>query len=168
MSKAAQVIAAFIDKNSREESAERDWLRFAHSTTLTINDNPETEEKDYISDETKTTEIKSYSPAFDQDIAIDKTHEDFVFFNKLRHEYPTYGDAHFDILTVYLMEKQEDGSYYAEVQDSTIAFNDMNCTDAVIDLQVAFCGTRIKGTCSIVEGKPVFKAENEESTVSAE
>ena len=53
------------------------WTRIKKSTELTISMNPETEENDYIADESPTTELKNYKPSIDQDLTMMKGEDDY-------------------------------------------------------------------------------------------
>lgn len=153
MSKAARTVALYLDKSTNDTPS---WLRIKKSTVLTISYNPETEDFDYIADDTKTTEVKAYAPAIDQDLAILPNEEDYEFVNGMRKKLPVGKEAHLNCLLVYLNDGTSSSGFYAEKTDAVITFNDYNAVDGVIDFNIGFCGTPEKGTATIVEGVPTF------------
>lgn len=153
MSKVAKTVAIYVDKSS---TSTPDYLRIKKSTVFTLTYNAETEDFDYISDETKTTEIKAYAPTIEQDISILPEEPDYEYFNTLRKALPTGADAHKKILLVYLNDGDNTGGYYSTLQDAVVTFTDYNAVDGKINISIAFCGIETKGTSIISAGVPTF------------
>ena len=154
MSKAAKICALFV--NTSDSKSIETWTRIKKSTQLTISQNPETEDYDYIADITKTTEIKAYAPTIDQDLAILPNEPDYSWFYEQYKNQPVGADAHHDFLTVYLLDGNNSAGYYAVKQEAVLSFTDYNAVDGVINYNIAFCGTPIKGTAKITEGTCTF------------
>lgn len=153
MSKVAKIVALFVDKSATETPS---WQRVSKSTIYTETYNAETEDFDYIVDEQKTTEVKSYAPTLDQEVAILPTETDYEYFNGLRKTLPTGADAHKDFLRVYLNDGDNTLGYYSVKQDAVLTFNEYNAVDGKITFSVAFCGTPVPGTTIITAGVPTF------------
>ena len=154
MSKAAKICALFV--NTADSGSSETWTRIKKSTQLTISQNPETEDYDYIADITKTTEIKAYAPTIDQDLAILPDEPDYDWFYNQYKNQPVGADPHHDFLTVYLLDGSNTSGYYAVKQEAVLSFTDYNAVDGVINYNIAFCGTPIKGTDKINEGTCTF------------
>ena len=163
MSKAANLVALCVDTSV--SSGTHNWMRIKKSTVLTITQNPETEDFDYIADETKTTEIKAYAPSIDQDLAILPNEPDYEFFYKMYKSHPVSKDAHRTFLTVYLADGDNSTGFYSEMQDAVVSFTDYNAVDGKINFTIRFCGTMTPGKTTVSDGTYTFTADSTEGSV---
>ena len=162
MSKAAKICAICVNTSSNDSS--ETWLRIKKSTALTISQNPETEDFDYIADEQKSTEVKQYNPSIDQDLAILPNEPDYDWFFEQYKKHPIGSDAHYKFLITYLCDKQTEGTYYSVKQEGILSFTDFNAVDGVINYNISFCGTPVEGTTSISNGTFTFSAASSSSS----
>lgn len=153
MSKVSTTVALFVDQST---TATPDYLRVSKSTIYTEAYNAETEDFDYIVDLQKTTEVKSYAPTIEQEVAILPDEEDYEYFNGLRKTLPTGTAAHKKFLRVYINDGDNTAGYYSVLQDSVLSFNEYNAVDGKITFNIAFCGTPTTGTTIITAGVPAF------------
>ena len=154
MSKAAKILALCV--NTATSSGSPTWLRVKKSTALTVSQNPETEDFDYIADEVKTTEIKAYAPTIDQDLAILPTEPDYEFFYKMYKDLPTGSDAHKQFLLIYLSDGNNEEGFYSVKTEGVVTFNDYNAVDGKLNFSIAFCGTPVKGKTTVSSGTYTF------------
>lgn len=120
--------------------------------------NPETEDFDYIADENKTTELKSYAPAIDQDLSILPGEPDYEWFYKRYKARESGSDAHHVFLVTYLGDGDNTSGFYTDKQEAVLKFNDFNATDGKLNFNISFCGTRTPGSVVIAEGVATFTA----------
>jgi len=153
-------IAPFINKGT---SSEADYFRIKKSTAFDLALNPETQEYDYISDESPTTELLKYKPSLNQALTMYKGEDDYEFiFNKF-FNLSVGSEAETDMLLVFFQEEKkvtvssvEKTYYLAWKSDCVISINDLNSVDSTLTFDVNLNGTVKKGYVEIVSGKPVF------------
>jgi hypothetical protein len=153
MSKAANLVGLFYNSATSESPK---WARICKSTVLTISANAETEDFDYICDVNKTTEVKAYAPAIDQDLAVIPGNADYEFFYDLWYSLPTSASAHKEILVVYLGHGDNSAGYESWKSDATIQFTDYNAVDGKLNFNISFAGTITKGLSILTDGVPSF------------
>lgn len=141
-----------------------EWVRIKKSTALTIGLNPETEEFDYIADESPTTELKSMKPSLNQSLTMYKDEPDYeMIFNRF-YEMKVGQDAHSEVLIVFYQEPgTESDSFKAWKSDCIVSISELNAVDSVITFDIQFGGTTEKGTASIIDKVPVFSGNTSES-----
>ena len=146
-------IAPFINKGTSDNP---DWVRIKKSTALDISLNPVTQDFDYISDESPTTELMSYKPSFNQALTMYKGEPDYDLVFKKFYELKTGDDAKADVLIVFFQEEDPAGTFKAWQSEAIISIQNMNAVDSTISFDVLFGGTVKKGTVTLLSGKPVF------------
>lgn len=153
-------IAPFLNKGTKELP---DYFRIKKSTAFDLSMNPETQEYDYIADESPTTELLKYKPSLNQALTMYKGEPDYDFVFKKFFNMDTGSDAETDMLLVFFQESKkvtvegEEKEYYlAWNSDCIISINDLNSVDSTLTFDVFFNGTVAKGYVELVEGKPVF------------
>ena len=154
MSKAANTLALCLDMGTSGTAA---FKRVCKSTTLTVAQNAETEDFDYIADQNKTTEIKSYAPSIEQDLAILKGEEDYEFVYGRYKEHGVGQDAHIDALLVYMLDGDNTAGYYAEKYDAVMTFTDYNATDGKLNFTLGL-GAMEAGKATIANKVATFTA----------
>lgn len=150
------LIRPFLNKGT---SAGPSWVQVKKATENTINMNPNTEDRDYISDEQPTTELISYKMNVSYGVTTYKGEPDFEMFYDLYKNRYVGSDAQKELLLAYLFDKVQVGNdvmYYAQKWDSTIVVNDFNTTGTVIDVTVNANGTPTEGYITIAEGVVTF------------
>lgn len=153
------LIRPYLNKNT---TGEADWIQIKKATEYTRSMNPTTEERDYISDESPTTEVTQYKPSEALSVTSYKGEEDFELFYALYKERAIGAAAQRDFLLVHVFDETEvEGTsyFYAEKCSATITVNELNATASTISVDVAENGTPVKGYVSYTEGKPVFVEE---------
>lgn len=150
------LIRPFLNKGT---SASPSWVQVKKATENTINMNPNTEDRDYISDEQPTTELISYKMNVSYGVTTYKGEPDFEMFYDLYKNRYVGSDAQKELLLAYLFDKVQVGNdvmYYAQKWDSTIVVNDFNTTGTVIDVTVNANGTPTEGYITIADGVVTF------------
>lgn len=147
-------VAIYVSNNTDLKSV-IDWLRIAKSTANTINMNGETESFDYIDAEKATTELKSYAPSMDHDIAMYKGNPDYEWaFDKFY-----YGDVGDDakgsVLVIFQDHESAAGVYKAFVCGATFTVTSMDAVSGVVNVSITFNGDPIFGVVS-GSGTPTF------------
>lgn len=140
-------------------SANPSWVQIKKATENTINMNPNTEDRDYISDEQPTTELISYKMGVSYGVTTYKGEPDFELFYDLYKNRYVGSDAQKELLLAYLFDKVQVGDdvmYYAQKWNSTIVVNDFNTVGTVIDVDVNANGTPTEGYITITDGTVAF------------
>ena len=139
-------------------SATPSWVQIKKATENTINMNPQTEDRDYISDEQPTTELISYKMGVSYGVTTYKGEPDFELFYDLYKNRYVGSDAQKELLLVYLFDSVETTPsgedepvkyYYAQRWNSTIVVKDFNTTGTVINVDVNANGTPTEGYVTI-------------------
>jgi len=144
-------------------SAEPKWVQIKKATENTINMNPSTEDRDYISDEQPTTELIAYKMGVSYGVTTYKGEPDFELFYDLYKNRYTGSDAQKELLLAYLFDKvtvNGTEKYFTQKWNSTIVVNDFNTVGTVIDVDVNANGTPVIGYAEIKDGEITFH-ENE-------
>ena len=157
-------IAPFLNKavgsDGLVDKSTPDWMRICMSTAFDLNMNPETEDRDYICDESPTTELKQYKPSFNTPLVMHKNEPDYEFiFGKFFNQ--DAGDkAKSELLLVFFQEPVDSADtpthFKAWRVDCTIILNDLNSVDSTLSFDTNFAGTIKKGYVTISEGAPTF------------
>lgn len=144
-------------------SATPSWVQIKKTVENTINMNPQTEDRNYISDEQPTTELIAYKMSVAYGVTTYKGQPDFeLFYNLFKNRY-VGADAQKELLLVYLFDKVTVGDtekYFTQKWDSTIVVNDFNTVGTTIDVTVNANGTPKVGYVTIENGVVTF-TENE-------
>jgi hypothetical protein len=150
-------IAPFLD--STPTGTTRTWFRIKKSTAFDLNMNPKTEERDYISDESPTTEITQYKPSLNQALVMHKGEPDYEFVFGKFFDMATGTDAETNILIVFFQEATvvSAKTYYKAWQcPAAISCNDLNSVDSTLSFDTFLNGTVAKGYVEITDGAPAF------------
>lgn len=151
------LIGLFLNTGTKDAPV---WTRIKKSTELTISMNPETEEYDYIADESPTTELIKYKPSIDQDLTMFKEEADYQMIWPYFYEMKVGSDAHVDCLVVFMQDGDATNGYSAWKTDSVLSVNDMNAVDSKLNFQILFGGTIEKGAATKADDVITFtKAE---------
>lgn len=149
-------IAAWL--NAGTASAE-DYVRIKKSTELTLEFDPQTEDYDYIADESGTTDLESYKPAISGlPLTMYRDDPDFKALWDYAYNLKTGGDSITDLVMVYKFDEDAvaTGTYKAWKADVSVIIQNINAVDGTLEFDLPFRGTVKKGTVTEVEGKPVF------------
>ena len=150
------LIAVFINSGTAETPV---WTRIKKSTALTLSMNPETEDVDYIADESPTTELSEYKPTIEQPLKMIKGEKDFEYFWNLFYNMATGNDARTQYLIVFMFDKTGEGAdaaYKAWNGDCIVSFSELNAVDSELTFDLAFGGTVKKGIVSVTGTAPDF------------
>ena len=152
------LIRPFLNGGTSESP---EWVQIKKATENTINMNPSTEDRDYISDEQPTTELIAYKMGASYGVTTYKGEPDFeLFYDLYKHRY-TGSDAQKELLLAYLFDKVSvngEERYFTQKWDATIVVNDFNTVGTVIDVDVNANGTPTEGYITITGGKVSFTA----------
>lgn len=140
------------------------WKRIKKSTALTITMNPETQDFDYIADESPTTELMKYKPTIDQDLTMYKGEEDYELVWPYFYEMRTGSDAHIECMVVFMQEGDSTNGYAAWKTDSVLSVTDMNAVESKLNFQIMFGGTVSKGTATKKDNVISFAEGNTSTT----
>lgn len=139
------------------------WIQIKKATENTINMNPQTEDRDYISDEQPTTEILSYKLGVSYGVTTYKGQPDFDLFYDLYKNRYVGSDAQKELLLTYLFDKIIVGGstmFYAQKWNATVVVNDFNTVGSVIDVDVNANGTPTVGYITIDDNGDVTFTAN--------
>lgn len=125
------------------------WVRIKKSTALTISLNPETEDFDYIADESKTTELKDYKPSIDQPLTMYENEPDYQYVFDKFYELKTGNEAHSEVLVAFMQTAVGERQFKAWKSDCIIVVNDLDGVGSVINFNIQFGGTTKKGIATI-------------------
>ena len=160
-------IALFVNTGERQAPV---WTRIQKSTALTLAMNPETEEVDYIADESPTEELVKYKPSIEQPLKMIKGEPDFEYFWDKFFAMDTGNEAKTDYLIVFYFDKiegEEQPTYKAWNGECTISFNELNAVDSELNFDLMFGGTVLRGLATVANGVPTF-AEGTEAVADGE
>lgn len=137
-------IALFVNGGTHEAPA---WTRIRKSTSLELNMNPETQDYDYITDQSPTTEILRYKPSLSQPVTMYKGEPDYSFAFGKFFNLQTGEKAKCEVLIVFM---QEDSSrivegvstvvYKAWRNNATLSISSLNGVDSTITMDISFGG----------------------------
>ena len=137
-----------------------DWVQIKKATEFTRAMNPQTEERDYISDEHPTTEVMDYKPSEALSITMYSGEDDFDMMYKMYKDRAIGTDAQKEFLVVYIFDsKTVDGKtyYYADKTMATVTVDELNASGKSLSCTVYENGTPTAGYVEITEdGKPSF------------
>lgn len=151
-------IALFLNKGTPDVP---DWVRIKKSTAFDLSMNPETQEFDYIADESPTTELMKYKPSLNQALTMYKGEPDYELIFNMFYELKTGSDAKTEVLIVFYQEEESENVYKAWKSECVITCNDLNSVDSTLTFDINFGGTVGKGTANISSGSPVFTSATE-------
>lgn len=147
-------IAPFINTGTPELPT---WTRIKKSTAFDLTMNGETQEYDYINDESPTVELLRYSPSLNQSLTMYTEEEDYKFFFDKFYNLAVGSDAKSEMLLVFFQEGDNTEGYKAWKTDCVVTISDLNSVDSTISFDVNFNGTIAKGTVKVDEdGVPTF------------
>lgn len=130
-------------------------------TEMELSYNPSEESEQYIDEDVPTVNIENYAPAFDNEQTCYKDEPVFETINKLRLKLATGSDAESEIINIDVMDKKEDGSYFAQKFNCSISINSYDGTK--IKYKVNLNGSPVDGTASISEDKKITFTETAET-----
>lgn len=150
-------IALFLNKGT---SSSAEWVRIKKSTAFDLQLNPETQEYDYIADESPTTELKKYKPSLSQSLTMYKGEPDYeLVFDKF-FNLKTGSDAKSEVLIVFYHEEDSEGTYKAWKNEAVMTISDLNSVDSTITFDLNFGGNVEQGKASVSdEGVVSFVAD---------
>ena len=136
-----------------------EWVQIKKATEFTHSLNPETEERDYISDEQPTTELMQYKPQMSLSVTAIAGEADFNLFYSLYKGKKTGEDAKMEYLIVYVFDSTAAGGteyYFAYKTEATVTVDEFNSVDSTITVSIYENGTPTKGYVYLNDGAPVF------------
>lgn len=130
------------------------WKRIDYSTIFSLNPNPQTNSRDYISMEAPVEEIESYKPELPQEIALYEGNPVYDFmFEKF---YGLALGAEMRVPVLICFGGSEKKAW--QVKEATVTLGELNTVDGKLSFTLNLGGTIDKGTYSITEGAPTFSA----------
>lgn len=151
------LVALYVD--TTPENTTPSWIRIKKSTELTVAMNPETEDYDYIADESKTTELESYNPTIEQPLKMIQGEDDFDYFWDFYYQMKVGEDAKTNVLLVYMFESETKGTkeyFVAWRAGCSIVVNELNAVDSELSFDINFAGTVEKGWATVTDGTPTY------------
>lgn len=153
-------VALLFDKSTTDTP---DYIQLAKATENTINFNPETEDRDYITMKTKETLVKSYKPSLSNPLTLVKGDDDYEYFWPKAYKLPTGAGAKGTMLVVFLNEPTTSGSstvYDAWLCDTTFIMQSLDPVNSQLTFDTNI-NDWTEGTVSIdSDGKPTFTANS--------
>lgn len=143
-----------------ESSVTEEWIRIKKSTAFDLSLNPETQDFDYISDESPTKELMKYAPTLNQSLTMYKNEPDYeLVFDKF-YNLKVGSDAKTKVLIAFYQEALDEEDphkvFKAWKSDCVISVNNLNSVDSTITFDILFGGTVQTGYVTVTDAKPVF------------
>lgn len=139
-------------------------LEGKYASDLTIQMNPQTSTSQDVTQDTAETDITGYQPSMPVSKSVSKTDPAYDYINDIYRHRKILSDAYGQILNVDIFDKQEDGSYPAELQDVSIQI-DTRGGSAADPLTIAYTynyrGDATIGKVTIPDGKVTFVPDDE-------
>lgn len=141
-------LATFMNTTPKTETPT--WSRFGKGVTgQTINYNPVTEEEQYISDDSGSTDVTGYKPTIPTAHTAYSGEPVFEYVDDLRISRAVSSDAITEILLVYLYKTPTGDKYVAEKQTASIQVDDFGGdagASPILNYTINFIGDAVKGT----------------------
>ena len=154
-------IVPFINTGDVSE----EWTQFKKSTAFTLNMNPQTVTRDFISEELPHTELDHYQPSLAQSLTMFKGEPDYQTVFDMLYDRATGEKAHRDILIVFYKETatytpgepeaEATTVYKAWKIDSLLQLSALDSVAGTIDFDLNF-NTIKNGAVDMKTGKPKF------------
>lgn len=146
----------FIDTSQGATADGYTWERIDKSTVLEIQANAETEDLAYIAFASDQTQLKSYRPTLDQEIAIERGNPIYDFVFDLFYEMDAT-NAKVPFLMVFPKAAEADTDCPAWLyDDAQLVLQSLNPVDGKITFQINLNGDGRKGDVTVASGSPVF------------
>jgi len=150
-------VALFLNSGTEESPV---WTRIRKSTAFDLAMNPETQEYDYIADESPTTELLKYKPSLSQSLTMYKGEQDYEFVFGKFYGLKTGSDAKSQVLICFYQEPLDETEphkvFKAWRSSCVIACNNLNSVDSTLTFDINFGGTVSKGYVTVTGGTPEF------------
>lgn len=139
----------FLDTKGTGDTAV--WSRIDLTTLFSLNPNPQTESKDYISMEVPIEEVKNYIPELPQEIATYEGNPIYDFIFKMFYNLPTGSACNVPFLMCF--GGSEKLAWQTVV---TVVLGELNTIEGKLSFSLKIGGDIERGTYVITDGKPVF------------
>lgn len=146
-------IALFINGGTPDAP---NWVRVKKSTAFDLTLNPETQDFDYIADESPTKELMKYAPALSQSLTMYKGEDDYALVFNMFYELKTGSAAKSEVMIVFFQETTGTNKYKAWKSECSLVVNDLNSVDSTITFDINFAGTIARGEATVSGGIPSF------------
>lgn len=148
----------FLDTTRGASDGVYEWARIDKSTVFELAANAQTEDYTFIYLEADQTELTSYKPSMEQEIACYRGNPMYDFIFDLFYHMDVK-NAVVPALLVYPKLQDEDTTLPAWLYDEAqVVLGSLNSVDGKITFTINFNGERQLGTVTVTEGKPVFTA----------
>lgn len=144
----------FIDTSGGAEPDSYTWSRVDRSTVFALNPNPQTETLDYIAYETAITEITSYQPELPQEIALYEGNPVYDFMFEMFYNLPVGDETKVPVLLCFAGTDKKAWL----IPKCTVTLGEMNTVDGKLSFTLNIGGDIQRGTYTMAEGVPTFKA----------
>jgi len=158
--KIAPFLNSAVGPDGLVNTASPTWTRICKTASFDLQMNPQTEEYDYICDESPTTELMKYAPSFNTPLVMHKGEPDYEFIFDKFYNLKTGSEAKSEILMVYFQEPLDTADthvvFKAQKASCVISVNDLNSVDQTLSFDVLFGGTTAVGYVTVTNGVPAF------------
>lgn len=138
------------------------YVRIKKSTELTLNFDPQTEDYDYIADESPTTDLERYAPKIEGlPLTMYKGEPDFDALWEYAYNLKTGGDSTTDMLLVYKFDEdaKTTGQWKAWKAGCAVVIKQLNAVDGTLEVDFPMRGTILRGTVKQgTDDAPTFTA----------
>lgn len=134
--------------------SEKKWARIGKSTIFELTMNAETEDSDYIEDESPTTELKKYAPSMAQELVTNVGDPAFDFIYEMLKNRAAGENAKKEFLLVFAGKTSPYDAW--DCPSCTVVIDKLNTVDQKISFSLNF-GPIVDGTATVSEGAPTFK-----------
>ena len=152
-------IAAFINTGTNSDPT---WTRIRKQSELKLSYNGETQEDNWVDQDTPSTSLEKYSVSFDGEMTCFKDDPLFTYLDGLRQSRATGTAAETQCLLIYKYDGDASTGFKAEQNNCTIQFKDFGGEggggSASISYTCTFNDDPTLGTAKIADGAPTFNA----------
>lgn len=135
------------------------WTRIDKSTVFALAANPQTNDYDYICYAGPQTELESYKPSMDQEIATYRGNAMYDFIFSMYFDLDIT-EANVPALLVFPAESDAANTLPAwNCPNAQVVLNELNAVDGKITFTINFGGDIERGTVAVTNGRPVFTVD---------
>lgn len=142
----------FLDTTRGAEPGTYTWCPVDLSTVFNLAFNPQTETFSYICNANDSTEITSYQPSMEQEIAIDSENPLYKFMFPFMREMPVGSKAKVPVMIVYPSPETGKPTEADVWPDAVVSPGAIDSVAGKLTFTLQLNGDKIKGTVAVAEG----------------
>lgn len=149
-----------VNSSGLVNTASPTWTRIKKTTSFDLNMNPQTEERDFISDKNPTIDLLRYAPTFNTPLVMYKGEADYEFIFGKFFNLAVGEKAKAEVMLVFYQEPVDGAAspthFLAWKAPCSITINDLNSVDETITFDVSFNGKTDVGYATVAGNSITF------------